>query len=453
MLKKSSMCILLRDEVAEVAFIDYSILGGHVKLTEQLPRDEGLYEGVARLMRSVGKTPARVTLCVPRASVMQRTLRYPVAVQSDMASMIQLEATRHVPLPDTDRALGWSAVSAPDEKQLILNLVAARQSEIRGLTSRFRAAGVPIDEAAPLCAILSETLGTASTLLVISDARGVELCLYGEGQLQDSQLLDRAAADFGSERVVNAVRQMAAKHKAWLGDEGIGRIVRTGAAPLPEMLEAELETAFGVHVRALEVPSGLNGTVVEEPFTDVVLAAATELPLELNLAQSSDRKVPISKRTILISVLALVLVLEVVAGYAFHTAAPALQRKRVARELSNLKRRSSGAVRMKERNRELRRQLFRMEDIGDQRVSVMAVLKELSEGLPEDTYLRVISYRSGEGLRLTGYSKDPERLPELLQALPMVEMISSSDIEREINDYHEFKLSITLRNPDEEDDA
>lgn len=453
MLKKSSMCILLRDEMAEVAFIDYTILGGHVKFTERLPRDEHLYEAVAGLMRSAAKTPARVTLCVPRGSVMQRTLRYPAAVQNDIAGMIQLEATRHVPLPETDRALGWSAVPTPDEKQLTLNLVAARQSEIRALNGRFRAAGVPIDEAVPLSSALSDTLGSAPTLLALADSRSVELCLYGEGQLQDSQLMDRAAPDFDSERVVNATRQMAAKHKAWLGDEGIGRIIKAGAADLPDMLETELETAFGVRVRALNLPGGLVGASVGDEFIEVVLAAASDLPPELNLARTSDRKVPVSKRTVMISALVLVLLLEVVAGYAFYTTAPARQRKRVASEVSSLRRRSANAIRLKERNRELRRQLFWMEDISRGRVSVMAILKDLSEAVPEDTYLRALTYRGGEGVRMTGYSKDPERLPELLEALPMVDMISSSDIEREINDYHEFKLSITLRSPDEEDDA
>jgi Tfp pilus assembly protein PilN len=450
MVKKANMCILFRDETVDVVFIDYTVLGAHLKFIERLPRDEQVYEAVADLMQAVEKTPSRVTLCVPRDNVMQRTLRYPAMVQNDIGNMIQFEATRHVPLSENDRALAWSVVPSPDEQQVILNLVAARETEISTLVSKFQAAGVPIDEALPFSSVVVPAVAVNPTLMVITDVRSIELCLYGEGQLQDSQLMGRDAPGFSPERVVTAARQMVAKHKDWLGDEGIGQVLLTGGSKLSESFEMNLGSAFGLHVHPLNLPEGL---VTEEPLVDVLLAASVEQPLSLNLVKNSDRKVPISKRTMLIYGLCALLAVELIAGMAFKTGAPRVQRKQVARELAKIKRRVAPVQRMKEKNRELKRQLYRLNEICEQHVSVMEVLKQLSDALPEDTYLRSVSYKNGEGIRIKGRSKEPERLPELVLEIPMVDLISTSDIDKEIDGYHEFSLSVTLRIPDEETDA
>lgn len=449
MVKKANMCILFRDEAVDVVFIDYTVLGAHIKFMERLPRDEQVYEAVAGLMQAVEKTPSRVTLCIPRESAMQRTLRYPAMVQNEIENMIEFEATRHVPLPENDRALAWSAVPAPDEKQLILNLVAARQSEVRALAGCFEEVGVPIDEAVPFSSAMVSALGKTPALLVVADVQNVELCLYGEGQLQDSQLMGRDAPGFGPDRVLTTARQMVAKHKAWLGDEGIGRVWFAGGE-LSESFVADLGTAFGLRVHSLEMPDGLR---IEEPLVDVLIAAAAEIPPHLNLLENRARKVPISKRTLVIAALCSLLAMELVSGMAFKTGAPALQRKQVAEELAKVRRRVAPIQRMKDKNRELKRQLYRLDDICQQHVSVMEVLQELSEAFPEDTYLRLLNYKKGEGIRVRGASKEPEHLPERVMAIPLVDTISTSDIEKKVGDYHEFSLSVTLRNPDEKDDA
>lgn len=46
-----------------------------------------------------------------------------------------------------------------------------------------------------------------------------------------------------------------------------------------------------------------------------------------------------------------------------------------------------------------------------------------------------------EGIRIRGYSKQPESLPELLLAIPMVETISTSDIGKKTDDYHDFNIA------------
>lgn len=449
MTTKANMCILFRDEAVEVVFVDRTVLGAHIKFMERMPRNEQVFEAVAGLMQSEEKMPGRVLLCVPRELAMQRTLRYPAMAPADVANMIQFEATRHVPLPENERALGWCAVPSPDEKQVVINLLASRETDVRALIGRFEEVGVPVDEAVPFSSAILPILGNKPTLLVVSDTRNVELCLYGEGQLQDTQVLAKDAPGFSPERVITAARQMAAKNKGWLGMEGIGRLLLTGNASLSDAFEADLGAAFGLRVQPLETPEAFSA--LEEPLTDVLLAASAEISPDLNLIEHSGRKVPLGKRTILVASLCALLAIEMLAWMAFKTGAPALQRKQVSEEIAKVRRRAAPIQRMKDKNREMRRQLYRLDEICSQHVGAMQIWGGLSELLPEDTYLQ-LAYFKGETLHFRGQSMEPDRLPELLLASPYVEAISKSDIGKKEGDYHSFSITVTMRTPDEDTD-
>lgn len=446
MIKKTNMCILFRDEVVDAVFIDHSVLGVQIKFMERLQRNEQVFEAVAALMNSVEKTPSRVTLCIPRDATIQRTLNYPAAAKSELNNMIQFEATRHVPLPEADRLLGWSAVDTPDEKQVVLNLVAARRSEVRELIERFEQAGVPIDEAVPFSSAVSPVLATTSTLLVLADAGHLELCLYGLGSLQDSQLISRNMPGFSPERVVAAARQMAAKHKTWLGDEGIGQVLVAGADSLQGDLEEELGSAFGLHTHPLKVPSSLESVATEraEALVEVLLAASVAFEPTLNLIEDKKRKVPISKRNMIIYGLCILLGGELLAAYALKTGSPWLQRKKVAKETQEMRRSTAEIQAMRDRNRVFRKQLYQLEQVCETRTSMMEMLRTISEALPEDTYLRTFA-GGGEELTLRGFSKEPDRLPELIMAIPFVDTLSTSEIGKKEGDYYEFTLSVSLR--------
>lgn len=443
MAKKSNMCILFHDTVVDAVFVDHSVLGTQIKFKERLPRDEHVFEAVAARMKAAEKTPSRVTLCIPRNCAIQRTLRYPAAAKGDLASMIGFEAARHVPLPEEDRLLAWSAVDSPDASQVVLNLVAARKSEIREWTAGFEAAGVPVDEAVLFSALAAVSFGSVPTLFVQTDALHVELCLYGGGMLQDSQLIRRDAPGFSGERVVLAARQMTAKHKSWLGDEGISRILVGGPEPVDEAFEADLGTAFGLHIGRIELPAELavdDSTVARE----ALLGATLEGAPTLNLIDDKQRKVPISKRTLMVSALGVLLVAELLAAYGFHISAPARQRRAIEREIAEIRRETDPIQKMKDKNRVFRKQLHQLEQVCGSRASSMEILKAVSDTLPEDTYLRQITCNPEE-IVLRGRSKEPDKLPELVMAMPFVATISTSEIGTERDGYYEFSLSASLR--------
>lgn len=442
---KTTMCILFHDEMVDAVFIERTMLGAHLKFMERLPRDEQVFEAVAELMRSAEKTPSRVTLCIPRSAAIQRTLSYPAAAKDELDNMIKFEAMRHIPLPEEDRLLGWSAVDTPDGQQVMLNLVAARRGDVRDLIDRFEQAGVPVDEAVPFSAALGPVFAEVPTLLVLADAGHLELALYGRGILRDSQLILCSTPGFGTDRVVTAARQMAARHKGWLGDEGIGRIVTGGAVPVEKDLAEGLGAAFGLHVKPLQLPEGVASVVAEDqmPLTEALLAASTVLEPTLNLIEDKKRKVPVSKRTLIISGLCILFGCEILAAYGFKTGSPWLQRRKVKLEIKEMQESTAYIQEMRDKNRIFRKQLYQLEKVCKSRASTMEILKVVSDALPDDTYLNQF-VSNGEELTLKGNSKEPDRLPELIMALPFVDTLSTSDIGKKEGDYHEFKLSVSL---------
>jgi Tfp pilus assembly protein PilN len=449
------MCIILWDGVIDTVFIENTVLGPHIRMMERLPRDEAVFDKIADGLRETERTPARVTLCLPRDSVMQQTLRYPAMVSSDIGNMIEFEASRHVPLPEEDRSLAYSNTLSADEQQLIVDLQAARQSEIRNLISGFSAVGVPVDEAVSFTSLIAPAMADAPTLLVVSGENYVELCLYGDGIQQDNQLISRLAPGFSDERIITAVRQMAAQNKEWLGDEGIGRVLLAGPAEISESFGEDLGTAFGLHTRRLDIPADLEPACAEaeqEPLLEAILAASTDISLTGNLIEARKRRVPLSKRTVIITALCALLAVELIAALALKTYAPVKQRKEIAEEIARMKKKTAPVQEMKEQNRALREELTRLDEMCKTRVSSMEILRVLTETFPEDSYMRYIIYRRAHSLRIKGYSKDPNKLPELVLAMPFVKGIDKSDIDKKKDEYHEIDLYLALRSPDEEED-
>ncbi|QBG48576.1 hypothetical protein EGM51_14625 [Verrucomicrobia bacterium S94] len=442
---KTTMCILFGDRTVDAVFVDRSMLGIQIRFIERFPRDEKLFEALAERISTEEKTPARVMLCIPRNAVIQRTLRYPAAARDELENMIRFEAVRHIPLAEEERLMGWSSADTPDGQQVVLNLTAARRGEVCELVTQFERAGVPIDEALAFSSVISPALSTVPTLLVLADADHIELGLYGQDILQDSQCIPRSVPGFSPQRLVAAARQMAARNKNWLGDEGISRILTAGPEPLPEA-EDELGTAFGLQVQPLDIPEAEAAALSEEQpsLAEVLLAASVVPDGTLNLIEDKKRKVPISRRTLVISALCILLTAELLTAYALRSGAPWLQRRKVAKEIQEMNRATAEIQEMRNLNRTFRKQLVQLERIRESRTSTMEMLKAVSEVLPEDTYLNGLSYREDQ-LTLKGYSKEPDRLPERVLALPFVDTLNTSDIGRKEGEYHEFELSVSLR--------
>lgn len=451
---KSSLILLIRDSTVDAVLMEQSLLGPAVYLMERFPRNEQTPAQVAQRLLATGKTPAHVLVCLPRPMVMQRTLVYPLTVQNDLAQMLQFETSRHVPLPEEDRRIAFTAAPLTDGKQLGVNLMAARRSEIAALLAPWTAAGIPVDEVCLLSSLLTPAAGDVPFLQVFSDDIHTELALFTNGLLQDSLLLDRTSAGFGKETLVDAVRRITVRHRELLGAEGIGRIVCSGTTELPEEFVVSLEVAFGMPLHALEIPDSLRLAVssasIEPVLKEALCAAAAEPPPSLNLIDRSGRNVPLSRRTLIIAGLCALLAAELLVGWLVRTVAPAMALKSAQHETVELKRRVAAILPVKNQNRDLCNELDQLDEMGRTRVSMMSMLKVLSDTLPEDTYLQGITYDRDDEITIKGRSKNPEQLPHLLLSIPFIKTIENSDTGEKTDEYYGFSMAAALRSTNDE---
>lgn len=449
---KSNLVLIFRDCTVDAVWTEQSLLGLSVRLMERFPRDGQMPESLAAKIRAADKTPTRVLVCLPRSMVMQRTLTYPASVQNDLSQMLQFEAARHVPLPEADRRIAFASAPLPGGKQIGVNLLAARNSEVSALIAPLVAAGIPVDEVTSLSSLLAPSGDAAPFLMLLTGDTHIELALFANGLLQDSLLVSRQTAGFDKETLVDAARRMIVRHHGTLGAEGIGRIICAGEAELPEDFRNSLEAAFGVHLHALEVPEVLRTVIPSAApvLTEALCASIAEPPASLNLIDRSGRKVPLSRRTLMVAGLCALLAVELAAGGLIRTFSPAAALKAAERDTVELKRRAAPIQIVKNQNRALRSELEQLTELGKTRVSIMGMMKTLSDTLPEDTYLMSISYSRGDDIKLKGRSKAPDQLPQLIQNIPFVKTIEESDTGEKTDEYYGFTISAALRSARDE---
>lgn len=448
-IQHSSLTLLMWDDAVDVVMMEQSILGPAVRLMERLPRDEKRFETVAARVAELGKTPSRVVIAMPRSRTVMRTLRYPAVVQNDLEQMVPFEATRHLPIPEAERGLGYAAVPVDDGKKLDVHLLAARKEDLRGVLDSMESVGLPVDVVLTFSSLIAAEAGAVPTVLIISDAQRVELSLVCNGLVCDSMLLPRD----GSGSLADPVQRMISSNNERLGAAGAARLIFAGPVPLEGELKEDLGTALGLTAESLAVPEGVSAALDEfdgEPMVESLCAASAFPAATLNLTESTRRTVPISRRTKWLAGLAALLLIEVVAGWILWTTAPARAISGIEKDLSAMRRKSAAAQKLKDQNRMMRNDLTQLHELVNTRVSVMELLKTLSDTFPEDTYLTALSYERGGRMRVKGRSKEPDTLHELLLGVPFISTIEASDINEKRGEYHSFTMTVSLKGSDDE---
>lgn len=444
---RSRLVLVFWDHAVDAVWMEQSWLGPSLRLMVRLPRDDQFPAALGQRLRESGTTPSRVLVCLPRKMAIQRTLSFPLAVRDDLAQMLQFEAARHVPLQDSDRRLAYASAPQPDGKQLGVHLLAARKSDLELFLSPLTAAGVPVDEVTTLNALLIPSGTEGAVLQILSDEEHIEVILFQHGLPQESLVLPKPAGTAGKDELVDTVRRLIARHHGQLGAEGVGRLICAGPSALPEDTLNSLGMALGLHAQTMEIPERLRPAVPRGAaiLTETLCAAARVMPPELNLIDQSSRKVPWSRRKVIITALSTLLVAELIAGSALYAMAPAKALKKTEQEGAELNRRAAPVLAVKNQNRELRNELKQLNQLAEQHISVMGLLKTISDALPDDTYVLSLEYIRGDQIRLRGRSKAPDRLPDLLQAIPVIKTIEEWDIGEKDDDYFGFRFTAALR--------
>lgn len=435
MIRKFNLSIFMWDEVLDAVLVEHSVLGPEIRLAERLPRS---HEVLAELGDKIAKLEINdlfVRVSIPRESVLLRTVSYPAVVKENLETMLPLEANRHLPLPENDRAIAWTTAENDDE--LLLEMVAVKQSALNELLAPLAEAGLKADYALPASAFLAQWTDEKPTLILVNDAQHAEVILCSHGLLRETVLLNQPNA----EKVVDTAQRMLVHNRKWLGDEGVTQIIGTGPIALSEELQNELSVTFGLTAKPLTAPDEENTEPVE-----ALRAAMENLPETLNLTEARARKFTMTRRTITISALAAVLLIQLIAWPILFAQAPRAAQDRLNRKIRQLKKESGPFQKMKTEIRQMRDELSGLEKLSQDQLSMMQVLKIVSDTLPEDSYLTRIRFNKERELSLTGQSKNPSALSGILLELPFVADITKSDSkERSNSEYSNFTLNFTVK--------
>lgn len=441
MIHKFNLAIFMWDEVLDAVLVEQSVLGPEIRLAERVPQTDTALAELSSKIAEFKTQDLGVSVAIPRRDVLLRTLPYPAVVQENLETMLPLEINRHLPLPEEDRAFGWT--SLVDGEELFLQLVAMKNSALANRLAPFVAQEVPVDYALPCSLFLCGLMEKAPSLLLITDAQHTEICLCGGGLIRESLRITETE----SGAVVDAAQRLISRHQAWLGDGGVERIVGAGPVAFSESLKNELSVALGVAVQSLSAGKEVSGESDFELIpSEALVSALNPPPVTLNLTEARPHKFKMSRRAITMTALVLLLLTELIAWPILYANGPKATGKKLSQEIRALKKETAAVQEMKTEIRQMRTELSNLENLSQDQLSMMQVMKLITDVLPADAYLTTLQFEKSQQLKLQGYSETPSAIPSTLLELPFVKDIIKSDTNaRAGSEYVQFIISFTLK--------
>jgi Tfp pilus assembly protein PilN len=242
--------------------------------------------------------------------------------------------------------------------------------------------------------------------------------------------------------VIDKAQRMIARNHLWLGDEGVAQILSAGPVAISEKLQNLLSVALGLTAQPLNAPAEVS---IAAPI-EALRSALEVLPESLNLTEARKRKFSMNRRSITLTALASILLIQLIAWPILYAQAPKAAQSKWNRELREVKKETAQLQKTKTEIRQMRDELNNLEELSKDQLSMMQVLKMVSDGLPEDSYLSRIQFSKEGDLKLSGLSKNVSALSGTLLTLPFVKDIIKSDSnERSNSEYSSFNINFTVK--------
>lgn len=199
-------------KVAQISHGSSKVLDtyGIVNLTYQIDNHNNTVaisqtaEILAKLLKQARTTTKRCVVSLPNSAVFTSVIEMPKMSQKELASSIEYEAKKYIPLPLSEVALSWSEVSG-DEKNLKILLTAVPNQVRESYVKVFELAGLELEviEIEAL-ALIRSLISDASKNSVIIDigAKSTGLNVIRNGFLQLTRNLN-----IGGDTITNKIAQ------------------------------------------------------------------------------------------------------------------------------------------------------------------------------------------------------------------------------------------------------
>ncbi|UCF36649.1 MAG: PilN domain-containing protein [Acidobacteriota bacterium] len=399
-----------------------------------LPRPE-LIRRVEEFLSGNGFNRENVFVCLPRSSVIVRELQLPLEVEENLDQVLEFQVDKLEPLEEGASYFDHLVLKRDEaSKQLLIQVIMARPEEVEELLELFKELGIypaqigyaswglhqvlhaHLDGHPNEAAALILRCGPTSTeFIVLTSDRQIFTDSVEYSELPDVDFLLTEAASFVS-GLVDPIKEFS---KIYLTGECAGEV--SGA--LKERTEDVAILTKGLKLNFLQ---GLKAE------RDAMMPAVGLAISRMKESKRSHNLIPKEKRFVggqpsLVPTFLLVGLLLVLAGGLFTRDFFQKQRlvEKVDAEIALLQPQVDQALRLREQVAAREKELTDLADLLQDRQGALLILKDLTERIPEETYLQNFQIQ-GDRVTMQGYSDQASGLLPLLLESPYLEDVKTN---------------------------
>jgi Tfp pilus assembly protein PilN len=382
----------------------------------------------------------RVRLGVARPLITVKALEMPPAQGGQLGEMVAFELERHVPFPPEDMRFDWTQLPGASKAPVRILVAATERRTVEGALrlleeSRLKAAALTV-ACHDLPALLARRWKARTAVWAHRAGDAIDVLCLGQGRIQLSRTVPAGDGDALASDIAATLSLLgwAECEAVWVSGDGADELL---ASPALEEIAATV-TAPPVTATA----EGLLRQLPAEDYGRSMLALAVALgswrpslnllPAELRPRTFSGGQMVTAASVVAVAALGIALVLG--QGY---------KQQRYASQLAGALRQLDPEVKAVERlSAELaqkKRLLETIQSIEKADVRPLPVMRELTERLPPDAWLRTLSMDK-QGLEITGQAAAANQLIPLLENSPSLTRVEFTAPVTKAGDKEQFRI-------------
>jgi general secretion pathway protein L len=384
--------------------------------------------------------PKRIRLGLARPLVTVKALELPRAEGGQLAEMVAFELERHVPFPPEDMRFDWTTLTGTAKGPVRILVVAAERRTVDGALRlleepRIKPAALTV-ACHDLPALLARRSKVRAAVWAHRAGGSIDLVCLGQGRIQLSRTVpagdgEALAADVAATLSLLGWTECDA---IWASGDGADELL---ASPALEQLAASV-TAPPWNPAVEAMLPGLPADDQGRATLALAVALGSQRP-PLNLLSVELRPRTFSSGQL---VTAGMVAMTVALG-AGLVLGQGYKQQRYATQLSDALRKLDPDVKAVERlSAELaqkRRLLETVQSIEKADVRPLPIMRELTERLPQDAWLRTLSMDK-QGLEITGQAAAANQLIPLLENSPSLARVEFTAPVTKAGDKEQFRI-------------
>lgn len=417
-------------------FQDFS-LRGHLTVTDyrDIPRPE-LVARIRQFARADGVNRENVIIGLSRSSVVIREVEFPLEVEENLSQVVKSQVDRFEPVEENRSVYDFGVVRRDEEaRRLWLHITMAPAQEVESALDLFREADLYP------ASIRHSGIGLGHLLVLHEDGRPrrepivivrfepdfVEVVWVGADQTIFSQSMELAVLEAGADRLLEVIAELLSPWEDRL--QAVGKMYLTGSlgtelsGPMRERVPdcTVLETGLTLRNKGLAKP----------PFGELAVAIGlavsgiSSLGKRVNLIPADRRLVggrpSLTATYLLAGALVVAVGAEATRGYFQQNSLSG----QVQTQIEALQPEVDAAFQLREQAAAKRTELEEMKNLFGRREKTLLVLKDLTERLPDDTYLQNLQIE-GQQVTIQGFSNQASSLLPLLSESPYLEGVKAN---------------------------